>query len=221
MYHSIVNAGFVEIGAENRLAHMVPFCRAAERKVADALRASHAECPEGINFGDIGSNHRLAVLKTLPSIVVPHGVVTIEPDSDQRPKNITWVRIPTDQGDILAPINCVRFHNGRDDVYRLTRCKVSDLADFPPTPRLIDLPDEQLLHYLIGVRWTYRAADRSMSFLVRVLAGRLDFERRLFFASAQENIARLDTRLESTTTSVSANAVGPEPELKPRRQQGS
>lgn len=219
-HNTFVDSTSLGIGTDSALAHAVDFCRAAERKVGEALRESHRQCVEGMNHGDMGSSHRLAIIKSLPGYLAS-GTVVAEPQSAMRPKNITWLRIPAGEREILAHVNIVRFHQGRDDVYRLTRCDVPDLADFPPTPRLMDIPEDDPVNYMIGLRWTCRP-DRSMSFLVRLLAGSLDFDRRLFFAYAQENIVKIDTRLEAVNYEVRVEPTGPEPDLSPRpRTDGS
>jgi hypothetical protein len=217
MYLSIVNQTKEKFSATTVIEEAAPLAALAENRVILAMRRSHAECFDGMNKAEMAISHRMALLKSFPGLLLPAGPVTAEEESLFRPQNVTWLRFPLTSGDIYAPVNCIKTTKW-DRVYRLTHCDVGDLADFEPTPRLIDIDAEQEFDYLVALKWTFRPKDRSMSFLVKLLFGNLDFDRRLFFAEDEVRIAYLDTRLDAAARGVNTDAVGPEPELKPRNR---
>lgn len=136
-----------------------------------------------------------------------------------RPQNTTWLRIPGLSGDDWAPVNCLKPHV-IPGIYRLARCDVDDLADFPPTPPLLDVPVSHTLHFLLGIKWSFRPKDRSMAFLVRLLCGRLEYDRRLFRAYDEVDVAKLDTRTDEVRLGPAPLPAGPEPSLTRRNDAG-
>ncbi len=209
-------------GAQQALAPLIPFCNAAAIPAARVLRESHGEKVDGENLAETGQNHRIKVIRGLAGLILPSGTVTIEGQGPRQPRNTSWLRIPTETGDILAPSNCIKFFPQQQSVYRLSRGDVTDLADFDPSPPLIEMPLDEKLHHMLGLRWTFRPSDNSMSFLLRLLCGTLDFERRLFYAYAERDIVKLDTRLDEVRLGQRPQPEGPVPDLRSkRRTQGS
>lgn len=204
--------------AASRLLDLAsPFTSGAGPRSEFLLRASQARCVDGMNKADMANSHRLALVTGLPGLVLPTGTVVAEPNSQIRPANTTWLRFPGNEGQqFFAPINCVKFH--ATNIYRLARADVHDLMDFPPTPPLLDVPLSTPLGFLLGIRWTYRPTDRSMSFLVRLLCGSLDYDRGLFRAFGERDIVKLDTRTDEVRYGFATEALGPEPDLAPRKR---
>lgn len=215
LYNSIVLGSDLEIIK----GFIAPFVTLSKDGFRTALRDSFAGCPDGMNGGDMGSDHRLSCIKTIPGLILPAGVVTLDRSSDNRPKNTTYMVIPV-SGEIVfrATANCVK--RKRESVYELTKKDVSDAGEFGNNGRLLDVDDVELQHFMVGITRTKPRKDRSVRFVVRLLGGRIDFSQRLFYADIDEVILSYDTREDDLNLSrdvledLDTDADGPKPQLR-------
>jgi hypothetical protein len=192
-----------------------PFFERSVERFRIALGDVFSLAREGVNPSDIGAKIRLDLVFALNGFFLPSGAIVCAPDSQSEPKNTTWLKIPTEKGEITCTVSCLRKRPRGDNVYLLSGMPAKNVEQ-GLAPLLVEPDDNSVCQHVLGVSWKVNERTGEMKFSVRFLTGRIDQNRRLLYADVERELVVVSFGGDEDT-GISVTPAGPTPVLSPRR----